>query len=104
MANSLNTNPIVLDTFSSDFTAMTGGQRVIAIVFRSPTASDRFILEATDGMWVFDLTVAAGIANGSESNIHLEFGYPGFPVSQPLTCDVSDGQYNSAARAYIYLA
>ena len=99
MANDTSRNPIFLDTFSADFDLFANGPvRIKAIVFRSGTASDRFTLEASDGTNVFDLTTAAN------SQAILEFGADGFPVSRTLTCDVSDGQYASTARAYIYLA
>lgn len=99
MANDTSRNPIFLDTFSADFNLFTTGPvRIKAIVFRSATASDRFTLEASDGVNVFDLTTA------ENSQVILSFGDEGFPISRALTCDVSDGQYAATARAYIYLA
>ena len=97
MANDLTTNPIFLDTFSSDITVTTNRVRVKAIEFRSGTASDRFTLEDANGVNVFDLTTAAN------SQAIIQFGDNGFPCNA-LTCDVSDGTYASTARAYVYLA
>ena len=99
MANDLNTNPVFLDTFTGDVTITADPARIIAVEFRSGTAADRLTLEDVNGVNVIDLSI--GTANIPSI---IEFGYPGFPVSKQLICDVSDGTYAATARAYIYLA
>lgn len=99
MANSTNTNPIVLDTFSSDITI--SAERMLhvrAIVFRSGTASDRLIISRSlDGTGAdhADLTTAA--------NSQAIFA-PAEPVElhPPIYVDVSRGTYAATAIAYIY--
>lgn len=103
MANNLNTNPIFLDTFSSDVTVTTSRSRIIAVTFRSGTASDRLTLEDENGVNIIDLSIPLSATGGTTGQTSIWFGYPGFPCSA-LTCDVSDGVYAATARAYIYLA
>ena len=97
MANSTSTNPIFLDTFSSDIVVTTTRSRIKTIVFVTQTAGDLLTLEDPNGV---NIVYLRALANDP---VILDFGANGFPC-EALTCDVSDGQYASTARVLIYLA
>lgn len=104
MANSTTTNPIVLDTFSSDIIVTSSSSRIVTVVLKSLTGEDHFTLEDPNGINVIDLVVPGTDDTDDANTVVLPFGFPGFFCGRPLTCDVSDGTYNSGTVAYIYLA
>jgi hypothetical protein len=95
MANSLNTNPIVIDTFSGDVTITTEPVQIDTISFTSSSAGDIATLDDKNGNLVYYQSTSA--ANGSES-----LSFDGLRI-QGLTLDVSDGTYAGTARLLIYL-
>ena len=100
MANVFTTNPIFLDTFSSDIdvTRQVGGPlRIKAIVFHGGSANDKFVSEDNAGNWNVELQAPTA----GESKV-LSFGGNVW-IPQILIVDVSDGTYNSGARCYIYV-
>ena len=97
MANNLLTNPVFLDTFSSDFTISATPIRVKGITFTGTNADDTLVLEDKNGVW----NVRVRLPTAKDSK-HIDFGTDGHVFSS-LVCDVSDGAYNTA-YALIYKA
>ena len=97
MANNLLTNPIVLDTFSSDVTIADKPIRIKSISFSSSSAADKLVLEDRKG--VTNVYLQLPVAGSTQD------WTPAEPVwfQNGLICDVSDGAYVGTARLLIYL-
>jgi len=98
MANSLITNPIILDTFSADVTISATPITVSSIVFWSTNADDKLVMEDIKGVQ----NVWIQLATAKDT----KFWTPAVPFTfgNGLVLDVSDGTYNTASRCVIYLA
>ena len=96
MANLLSTNPIFLDTFSSDFTISARPIRVKGITFPGTNADDKLVLEDINGVWSVRILLPT-----AKDSKHIDYGPTGHTFPN-LVCDVSDGAYNTA-YALIYL-
>lgn len=93
MANDLKTNPIYLDTFSSDIVLSDRPMSIQSIQFYSGTNTDNLTIEDKNGVPIIQL-----LANQSWSPTDaITFSNP------PYTVDVSDGAYAATARAFIYV-
>lgn len=92
MANTLNTNPISIDTFGADVTLRANVANVRNVTFTS-TAADHCVLTDKRGAIVFDSRVSA---NGSDSQ-HIGVNVQG------LILDVSLGTYAGTAALLVYL-
>ena len=108
-ANSLLTNPIVLEVFNADVTVSATPVIVKTITVTAATAGDRFYLktkaasEAASGGTIPRVVVDMGIAVAKETEI-LDFGDGGFEF-ESLYFDTSDPTHGLAAgdRVLIYL-
>lgn len=62
MANNLTTNPIYIDTFSSDVTVSSGSCKVTSIIFNSAAAGDKLVFIDNKANIVFEMrnNVAGG--------------------------------------------
>ena len=98
MANSLTTNPIMLDTFNADVTIAANNITVKQIVFWSTNADDKLVLEDKLGVTNVWLQLAT-----AKDTFVLDFGECGFTFTNGLVMDVSDGAYNTASRVLLYL-
>ena len=88
MANDLTTNPIYLDTFSSDITLAAAGKplHIKSVSFRG-TANDVFTIE--DGAGTNIVNIKVDSVAPQEVLVNQWF-------TGPIIVDVSDGAYNSA--------
>jgi len=97
MANVLTSNPIYLDTFSSDITIAAKQIKIRAISFISTNADDKLVLEDNSG--VPAVYIKLPTAKDSKA---ITFAGEGQVFNNGLICDVSDGAYNDSV-CLIYL-
>ena len=95
MPNSTTTNPIFLDTFSSDIVIFSGMIPVKSIVFKSTNVDDELVLEDKNGIEVLRLSVHT--ANKTVSWTPASTIY-----FNSLVLDVSEGKYEGTCKAFIY--
>jgi hypothetical protein len=99
MANSLTTNPIVLDTFAADVVISTGRLKVSKILLASAAAGDT--LELIDSKW--GLPQVRIVNTASPGWDESDFG--GFVFENGLTFDQSASTgLGSGDLVFIYLA
>jgi len=96
MANDLNTNPIYLDTFSSNVSVSLKPLIVRAISFSGTGADDKLVLKDKNGVPIVHIKVPTA---KDWKSIH----FPGGQRFNSMVCIVADGQYGSGAVALIYL-
>lgn len=96
MANSLTTNPIVIDTFSSDVTISSVPIKVKKMIFWSTAADDKLVLEDNNAVPVVYYQLAT-----AKDTRPIDFGEGQHFNS--LILDVSNGTYTTASRLLIYL-
>ena len=97
MANNLLTNPIYIDTFSSDVTISEVPLHATAIVFWSTGADDKLILKDRLGV----PCVAIHLATAKDTFVLAPCKAMEF--TNGLVLDVSDGTYTTASKLLIYL-
>lgn len=97
MANSTNTNPIVIDTFSSDIELYNIGVKVKSIIFTSPNVDDTLTLEDLNGVECY----RAKVKSADETILWNPSG--GHWFSRGLRLDVSDGTYGAGAKLLLYV-
>lgn len=88
MANNLNTNPIIIDTFTSDVTIFSTICHPKLITFNTDTAGNRLVLEDVAGNHVVDILMSA---NNTTYDLWLPEGWQ----SNGLVLDISDGTYDT---------
>lgn len=93
MANNLDVNPIVIDSFGSDCIVSLKNMVVTAIHFYSATATDHFSVRDKNDVEVIQLL----------ANTNLTFSTPQQFNNAPYTAHTADGAYAASARAWIYL-
>jgi len=98
MANLIDTNPISIDTFSSDVVISRGPVVVTDIIFWSTVANDVLALDDKDGNPVLYYMLATG-----KDTRHIHFGKGGRVFQNGLVLDVSDGVYTTASKLFIYV-
>ncbi|MCK5607337.1 hypothetical protein KAR91_35970 [Candidatus Pacearchaeota archaeon] len=101
MSNNLNTNPIVLDTFSATVTLRkrsVGGLTIKKIVFRSADGGDVFALEDESGNQI--VLMKQKVALTSE----LDFGPRGQSFSEGVVFDHDDAlQAGLGSGDYVFI-
>ena len=98
MSNNLNTNPILIDTFSADVIISREPVVVTDIIFWSTAANDVLSLDDKDGNLVLYYMLATG-----KDTRHIHFGKGGRVFQNGLVLDVSDGVYTTASKLLIYV-
>ena len=96
MANNKNTNPIVLDTFTADYTIAEHTIPVKSVIFKSSNVDDELVLTGiAGGVEVLRLSV--------ETANKTVVWTPAAPVMfRRLTLDVSEGTYVGTCKALIF--
>lgn len=109
----INTNPLILDSMTADYTMIAKGQPVFiqAVYFEtSGTSANTFVLEDGDGNTVVRMTVMADAeTTGATYLNHVATGkfqqfIPPLKVNNGLIHDASEGTYDGTTYALIYLA
>ena len=95
MPNSTTTNPIFLDTFSTDVTISDFPIPIKSIVFKSDNVDDELVLEDKNGVEVLRLSIET--ANKTVSWTPASTVY-----FNTLVLDVSKGKYVGNCKAFIY--
>lgn len=85
MANNYKQNPILIDTWSSDFVIAKKPITVRKIVLKSAADGDILVFENILGIQVAWLT-----QTGAGDTVELDFGESGFRFENGLQVDVSD--------------
>ena len=98
MANNLNSNPILIDTFSADVVISRDPVVVTDIIFWSTVANDVLSIDDKDGNLVFYYMLATG-----KDTRHVHFGKGGRVFQNGLVVDVSDGVYTTASKLLIFV-
>ena len=106
MANSLNTNPIYLDTFTSDVTVVDGRVQIYAVYFETDADNDVLVLKDKDGNVIWRQTATAETVDGGTTYDQpngnmVVFTHP--IMANGLILDVSAGNYDGNCYVLIYV-
>lgn len=87
MANDINSNPIVLDTWGSDITIKSKGDPLCIKKIRLLSAADGdiFCFERQDGTQIFNM-----VQTGAGDVVEVDFGVSGQLFTDGVQVDVSD--------------
>jgi hypothetical protein len=96
MANSLTTNPIVIDTVAADVTLSSQPLTIKSLVFTSTDAADGIVL-ADKG----DVPIAAAFCNGTNETVQLHFD--NFRTGEGAKVDLSASTLAGTFLALIYV-
>jgi hypothetical protein len=97
MANSLTTNPIVIDTVAADVTLSSQPLNIKAITFYSTDAADGIVLADVN-----DVPIAQAFCNGTNETVHLHWD-GGFRTGAGAKVDLSASTLAGTFRALIYI-
>jgi len=106
MANNVNTNPIYIDTFTSDVTIFSNPVSITAIYFETDTNTDILVLEDLSGNVVYRLPITANTIDAGTNYNQPTGKWVIFPKESPLIANslvmiASNGNYDGTCYAII---